>query len=129
MSVKVPLPLFRKSRRPLYSVTSTSGKPSLLTSPTATPMPYPATSSPEPAKRGSRIEGRARSPLPDPRGGFGSGGSPILFFLQLAQEFFDRLIQKVGREIPVADHPSMIENEQRRPVSGLPAPADQALAA
>ena len=48
-SAKVPSPLFRNSRTRPYSVTSTSGKPSLFTSPTATPIPNPATSSPEPA--------------------------------------------------------------------------------
>ena len=48
-SVKVPLPLLRKRRMPPYCVTTTSGQPSLLTSPMATPMLWPAKSSPDPA--------------------------------------------------------------------------------
>jgi hypothetical protein len=46
MSTNVPLPVLRNSRFCPTQVTSTSGKPSLLKSPTATPIPYSSTSRP-----------------------------------------------------------------------------------
>ena len=69
MSGKVPSPLLRNSLEPPYWVTSTSGNPSLLTSPMATPMLWPAMSSPEP---GADIAERAVFFLvKEPIGGLG----------------------------------------------------------
>ena len=45
-STNVPLPVLRNRRFWPTQVTKTSGKPSLLKSPTATPMPYISTSRP-----------------------------------------------------------------------------------
>src|SRR5262249_21045689 len=53
-----PPPWLRKRRVPPYSVSRTSGRPSLLTSATATPMPYPATSSPLPADTSRNVPSR-----------------------------------------------------------------------
>ena len=49
MSRNLPPPSFRSSLAPVYWVISTSGRPSLSTSPIATPMLYPSKSSPLPA--------------------------------------------------------------------------------